>query len=543
MIKTAIIFTGMLIFFTAEACHAQFYWIRTIGDSAHCYTTKDVEPTPDGNILVAGYRGRSGPDTSGMLLMKVTPGGDTLWTKHYGGPHITEARAIAPVPDGNFIIAGNIYSLDSQSVHIYCVRIDSGGDTLWTRTYAGDTSTYAHDVARLSDGNFMVCGEISESSGRSNDICLLKIGPDGEHLTTKSYGDSGMSDIAYAVGVNSAGKVLVCGITESFHDWFNRYYYGFVLPIDSSGDSRVLCYFGTSTLSSVTALKDGNFMVTGSGVWKLTPDGNTIWQLSGLDNQPRGGGPIIPLDDGNFIVFGRKSSSSGFVMKFGPKGRELWEKTFNDIRLYSVTGMAPTTSGDLVVVADGAGNNANYVSILSFINDRYAFFDSLFTFKIPVSGDSLAYTYAPLLVPSGMTVSKGGTISWTPKTHGSYMDYVEICVTAENGRSDTLTFDIIVNDPSMVRVKRSSGYFRSVDNKPFGVVRHSSAAVVFSLPVAGAAVKIYDINGRCVREISSLGRRAIWDCMDGAGGRAGSGRYFAVLKGHEQSMLMFCIVR
>jgi len=43
-----------------------------------------------------------------------------------------------------------------------------------------------------------------------------------------------------------------------------------------------------------------------------------------------------------------------------------------------------------------------------------------------------------------MTVSPGGTISWTPATDSVYTEHVEYLVVNDDGRKDTLTFNMFV---------------------------------------------------------------------------------------------------
>jgi hypothetical protein len=51
-----------------------------------------------------------------------------------------------------------------------------------------------------------------------------------------------------------------------------------------------------------------------------------------------------------------------------------------------------------------------------------------------------------------MTVSAGGTILWTPSTDSFSMEHVEYAITNGNGQKDTLTFNIFVNDKSIIDV-------------------------------------------------------------------------------------------
>jgi hypothetical protein len=533
MNKSTIVLACILACTVIDICNAQFYRIRTIGGDTQSYTITDAAVMRDGNLLVGGYRGLYQADTSGVFLMCVSPVGDSLWAKQYDRPRQTDVRAIVAAPDNTCLIVCSSYSRDSQSGSSYCMKIDAHGDTVWTKEYSNGGFVYAYDATRLPDGNFMLCGEITETGSGINDMFTLTIDPDGNKLSLKTYGDTGRSDLAYAIASNDSGYVFMGGMTRSFGVQNDGKYYACIIAISPSGVSQAITNFGTGLINAVTALSDGSFISMGYNVWNIRRRGDNLWNLSWYVANPRSPGPIMQLSDGNFIMFGRTASTSSFtyVMKIGPDGAQLWEKSFYDNRLSTIIGMTPTKSGDLTVIANGSNNTGKYVSVISFINDRYAFLDSLFTFKIQVSGDSLSFTYTPILVPAGMIVGAGGTISWIPKTHGSYMDYVKVGVKAGNGILDTLTFDIIVNDTSKIPVKSRVG---------------SSRRNVFSTalkPLAeNASVKIYDYNGRCVRSLGANGR-LLWDGKNNEGRPLGFGRYFAVCEGKQRRIIPICFVK
>ena len=168
--------------------------------------------------------------------------------------------------------------------------------------------------------------------------------------------------------------------------------------------------------------------------------------------------------------------------------------------------------------------SGNYDFLLfSLIDDRYAFRDSLFFFKIPVSGDSLNHGYTSLKAPSGMTVSAGGTISWTPKTDSVYMEHVEFLVSDDYGKKDTLTFNIFVNSsyhPAKSTNPLSGQRWSPLPNK-ISIHNISSNEVRFSLPAGTKSLGIYNIHGQLLENISVRGNQATW-----LPGHA-AGRYFA----------------
>ena len=83
-------------------------------------------------------------------------GPDTLWTYTYADIFEDKAYAIAPMPDGGFIVGGYT-EVTIVTAHSLFIRLDSTGHQVWTQSYAEIyPSIYA--VARMPDGGFALTG-------------------------------------------------------------------------------------------------------------------------------------------------------------------------------------------------------------------------------------------------------------------------------------------------------------------------------------------------------------------------------------------------
>jgi hypothetical protein len=179
------------------------------------------------------------------------------------------------------------------------------------------------------------------------------------------------------------------------------------------------------------------------------------------------------------------------------------------------------------------------IHLFSLIDDRYAYQSTPFFFKIPVSGDSLNHGYTPLKIPSGMTVSLGGTISWTPTTDSSYMDHVEFQVSDDFGKKDTLTFNIFVNSKDHpTKVINPTSDLKNQAHQSGISISTLSSYISFSLPVPTGTLAIYDIHGRKIEQLAVSNSTAVWNSRNAAG------RYVArMMQGKRSVVKAFVVVK
>jgi hypothetical protein len=97
---------------------------------------------------------------------------DTLWTRTYGNPtpgYVEDCWEAVITPDGGLALVGT-YVIQGYSTNLYILRIDSSGDTLWSRTY--DDLSYGRAISATPDNGFIISGYIVENT---NIPYILKI--------------------------------------------------------------------------------------------------------------------------------------------------------------------------------------------------------------------------------------------------------------------------------------------------------------------------------------------------------------------------------
>jgi hypothetical protein len=273
-------------------------------------------------------------------------------------------------------------------------------------------------------------------------------------------------------------------------------------------------------------------------VSKISGDGKELWTKNSYDLGLNGQiTSMAPTEDGNVIASSFFSSISpiwyGKVAKINPDGAVIWDRKYADG--YIPSALHQLTGGDVVVGGYDPLSNVSY-SIYYLVGDRYVRRGALFTYKTPCLGaDSLNYGFAPLSVPSGMTISTGGTISWTPATDSVYLEQVRYAVLDDHGRRDTLTLNLYVNceyGKAILGIGTGNTH-PSVQGRSHAITVTPTAAgsFRFSMPFGVSELQIFDVTGRLLcrlaPKVSGSGVYADWQGNASGGRRAGAGRYFA----------------
>ena len=81
-----------------------------------------------------------------------------VWETIFGGVGDEFAYSKVTTNDSGAMLVGSTTSFGSGGKNVYLVRINSSGDTLWTRTFGGADDNEGNSIAPVSDGAFIICG-------------------------------------------------------------------------------------------------------------------------------------------------------------------------------------------------------------------------------------------------------------------------------------------------------------------------------------------------------------------------------------------------
>ena len=179
-------------------------WDRDLSDSSGG-VAYDVAETSSGSLVIAG---NSSTDETGSdaLLIRLDSGGNTIWSRTYGGSYNDEARSLAATGDGGFALGGFTWSYGAGLSDFWLLKTDSQGELQWQRSYGGVFRDAAHSLVRTEDGGFVLAGW-SESFSQGDRFWVVKTDPSGQMQWSGAY--PGASRPAGSGTVSAGARAIV----------------------------------------------------------------------------------------------------------------------------------------------------------------------------------------------------------------------------------------------------------------------------------------------------------------------------------------------
>lgn len=280
---------------------------------------------------------------------------DQIWSVNYGGAYNEDAYAGAVASGGGYAVLGNVFLNGNGGYNFYLLRLNSVGDTVWSRNYGGDSTDYGYDIKRLSDGGYIMVGSTRSFGNGNKDLYAVRTDSLGGVVWTRTVGGTG-DDNARGVTLAPDGGFVICGTTDSYGAGYTDMY---IVKLDASGNVSWTKTFG-GTAGDVGAgiimTPDNGFLAIGSTgsfgsgyssiyVVRINSAGDSLWARTYGGTRADFGHGLTNAVDGGYVLVGRTASfGAGFydayIVKIDTDGNFVWDNTFgstSDDYAYSVT--------------------------------------------------------------------------------------------------------------------------------------------------------------------------------------------------------------
>ncbi|MCB1060419.1 MAG: T9SS type A sorting domain-containing protein [Calditrichaeota bacterium] len=320
-------------------------WSRTFG-GGNQDAAGFVEQSPDGGYFIAGHASSfSAGGNYDFWLVKTSANGDSLWSRTYGGSGDEFFESAALTSDGGVILAGMTDSYGAGGRDFWIVKTNENGDSLWSRTFGGANDDEGTDVIQTTDGGYLLCGSSASFGSGSEDFWIVKVNSTGDSMWSKTFGGS-LTEVCYAVEQTADGGFALGGKTSTFAADATDFW---LVKTNGTGDSlwsRAYGGTGPEECKDVIQTADGGFALAG---WNYTDgtirdfrmirtdsNADTLWTRTFGGSQWDECRSLIQTVDGGYVLGGHTASFGigGFdfwMVKVSAMGDSLWSLTFGGV--------------------------------------------------------------------------------------------------------------------------------------------------------------------------------------------------------------------
>jgi hypothetical protein len=187
----------------------------TIVSDGYVIAGQVTDITRDGNFIASSNKN--------MGIIKTGWEGNLVWKVSAGGKRDDWGSKLYQNTDGSLICVGT--KTDSTTVvqtNVFIMKISPSGEIVWQKSYGGTGNQTGKDIVKTSDGYLILCSTdnanmSADSTGNkagSTDIILMKISDTGDSLeTSQQYGYMGNDD-GVAIKPTIDGNFIVFGSTN-----------------------------------------------------------------------------------------------------------------------------------------------------------------------------------------------------------------------------------------------------------------------------------------------------------------------------------------
>ncbi len=298
-------------------------WTRTYGGVVRDWGWSVLQ-TPDTGYIIAGYTTSYGSGNGDIYLVKTDAAGNYVWGQPIGGTGLDEGRSVQLTTDSIFlayIIGGSTTSSGAGSYDFYLVKTTAGGDSIWTRTYGGTNEDVSYSVLRTLDSGYVMVGYTASYGVGGQDVYLVKTNAVGDTMWTRTYGGIG-NDVGYSVQQTPDSGYIIAGYTASYGAGNNDVY---LIRTNASGDTLWTRAYGGRNDEQGNFVRqtfDGGYVIAGQTMSfgaasqnayliKTDASGDTLWTRTWGGNGVDFANSVEQASDGGYIIAGYTAPPAG----------------------------------------------------------------------------------------------------------------------------------------------------------------------------------------------------------------------------------------
>mgnify|MGYP000474701850 FL=1 len=314
-------------------------WSKTYGTPNHDFPLK-LAQFPEGGYLLSGKTWNAENKFQAYIL-KTDSQGNEIWQKDIGDQNYNCVEDIIVMDNSSFIISGTKGPEDNHG-NIWFANFNTDGDLIWEKTFGETKMACSESLKKLPDGGFVMAGQISEKGIPDSDLWVFRFDKNGEKIWDKQISSPGINIWPECVCCSPDSNLVVIGWHGTCMNDINSEdpvfdFDLFLAKMSPQGEilwTKNIDSEGSEGGNAVVVRPNGNILMAGKketsflgkiGPWLLLSDENgTILNELLLPFKFNGdqAADIINTADGGFVVIGpgpvelNITRSDGWIKKF-----------------------------------------------------------------------------------------------------------------------------------------------------------------------------------------------------------------------------------
>jgi hypothetical protein len=287
----------------------------------------DLIQTSDNNFVFVGNTSAFGSAVSKILICKINPFGDLIWSKTYELNSLILSSAIVEMNNKDLAVSGRVNDIGAGESDLFLLKVDSAGNFLRCKTIGSTGGEFSSDLVKLPDNNLVLVGN---SSGFGSPGGFIAQTDSDGYIINAAIFPSAFSLTSAVSGLD--GNIAISGCTNTFGSGAND------MILISSDDSvhfcnslsvipftmRIILLEDSVTFLSAPAgqIMNSGTVIDSFGIENIICTGTAIDEINKNENQVS----IYPVpSDGNFIIKFSDRITKGEIMICNVVGENIFE--------------------------------------------------------------------------------------------------------------------------------------------------------------------------------------------------------------------------
>lgn len=348
-------------------------WEATFDKTPYDYANY-IQQTKDGGFIIIGITEDNDDKNlnyviSDIYIIKTNSQGKKEWDKTIGGPKEDRGVMVKQTQDGGYVVLGATESFGNGCEDIYVAKLTPKGDTVWEKTFGGTKFDWPKFVHQTSDGGFVIAGafwaSVINTTIKSSTI-LFKLDSSGNKEWEKIFDEFECT----AAKETLDGGYIIGGNENSENPYVP--FYRYIMKVDSNGNKIWSKAIDSGSFDDILPTKEGGYVIAGTGglnwnfcLLKIDSQGNKIWGSEFSENTDTEDHclSVQTTNDGGYILIGysvkywASSPSDIHIIKTDSNGKKVWGKFIGNDNENHGQYIQQTKDGGYILLSDKATYN------------------------------------------------------------------------------------------------------------------------------------------------------------------------------------------